>query len=167
MYLIGRYFGEHVSLDWVKQKRWYLGIGYLVGSLMLFGLLMLRYFKGISVRYVFQYDHPLVIMNSCCLLLFFLSFSFNSKVVNWIGSSVFAAYLLQESIYFGEQWVYPTMANFFSNLQSYHSTIWLFVVSVVFLLLSVLIDKLLGVLTKAVLLLFDKFTARIEIFKHK
>lgn len=115
LYLIGRYIGKYVSLEWIKNKRWYFGVGYILGSLLIFGLLMLHYHSNLIVHYVFQYDHPLVILNACLLLLFFLSFTFNSKVVNWFASSVFTAYLLQESLYFGHRWLYPVVAECFAN----------------------------------------------------
>ena len=115
LYLIGRYIGKHISLESIKNKRWCFGFSYVVGSLVLFGLLMLQYYKGINIRYVFQYDHPLVIINACLLLLFFLSLSFQSKSINWVAGSVFTAYLLQESIYFGHRWLYPNVTGLFAN----------------------------------------------------
>ena len=115
LYLIGRYIGKYISLESIKSKRWCFGIGYVVGSVILFGLLMLHYYKGIAIRSVFQYDHPLVILNACFLMLFFLSLSFHSKAINWIASSVLTAYLLQESIYFGHKWLYPNVQECFAN----------------------------------------------------
>ena len=160
LYLIGRYIGKHISLESIKNKRWYFGIGYIVGSLFLFGLLMLQYYKGITIRYVFQYDHPLIIINACLLLLFFLSFSFNNKTVNWIASSVFTAYLLQESIYLGQKWLYPVVADLFANA-SVHWAILLFVLSISFMIISVLIDKLIGLLSKKILMLYDKHFSKV------
>lgn len=115
LYLIGRYIGKYISLDWIRAKRMYFGVGYVLGSLVLFSLVMLHYNYELNVHHVFQYDHPIVIINACCLLLFFLSFSFNSKVINWFASSVFAAYLLQESLYLGHRVIYPLVAEWFAN----------------------------------------------------
>ena len=154
IYLIGRYIGLYVSLDWIKRHRWCFAVGYVVGSLLLFGLILLRY-GGNEINNIFGYDHPLVIINACLLLLFFLSLQFHSRVVNWIASSVFASYLIHESIYFGDQLLYPWSSEYFASLTS-HSELWLLALALGFLLLSVLIDKILALLSRPLLLLYDK-----------
>ena len=155
LYLIGRYIGKYVSLEWIKRKRWSFGLGYIFGSLLLFGLVMLSYCLKLNIPSVFQYDHPLVILNASCLLLFFLGFSFNSRTVNRFASSVFAAYLLQESTYLGHRVIYPVVAKWFANTPP----CWgmrLFVVCIIFLIVSVLVDKFLELVSKPILMLGDK-----------
>ena len=155
LYLIGRYIGKYMSLEWIKRRRWYFGLGYIFGSLVLFGLVMLSYSFKLNISSVFKYDHPFVILNACLLLLFFLGFSFNSKTINWFASSVFTGYLLQESIYFGHRWLYPNLLDCFANTPP-HWAILLFATSAAFLIISVLIDKCLGWVSKPVLMLGDK-----------
>ena len=79
----------------------------------LFALIMLRYHCAWEMHYPLDYNNPFVVVAAIMLLLFFLSWSFQSKAINWLASSVFAAYLLQESIYWGHQWLYPQMRELF------------------------------------------------------
>jgi hypothetical protein len=155
LYLIGRYMGLHISLDWIKQHRWHFCIVYMIGCCLLFGLLMLRYHSGLGIRNVFHYDHPLVVISACSLLLLFLSFEYNSKAVNWVACSVFAAYLLQENIYFGDRFVYPHLADFFAQL-SYGRELVLLGVSIAFMSISLLLDKLIQPVIKALITLVEK-----------
>lgn len=154
LYLIGRYIGEYVSLSSIRKYRWYSLFGYIIGVLDVFVLVLLRYYTEWKIRFHFEYDHPLVVLSAVCLLLFFLSFNFQSKLVNWCASSVFAAYLLQESPYFGRSFLYPFVAEWFANTTIPHvgGCIW---VSLAFLFLSVLLDKLLKPLSTQILKLYD------------
>ncbi|MBR5828059.1 MAG: acyltransferase [Paludibacteraceae bacterium] len=161
LYLIGRYMGQHISHDWIRHHRWQMGIGYIVGSLLLFGLLMLRYHHGVVIRNVFHYDHPLVVINACFLLLMFLSFDFSNKTVNWIAGSVFAAYLFQENIYLGDLYIYPTLANFFEQL-SYGRELALLGISIVFVGICVLLDKLIQCIIRALLKLLSPLLSHLE-----
>ena len=144
-----------MSLEWIKRKRWSFGLGYIFGSLLLFGLVMLSYCLKLNLPSVFQYDHPLVILNASFLFFFFLGFSFNSRTVNWFASSVFAAYLLQESTYLGHRVIYPVVAKWFANTPPYWPIL-LFATSAAFLIISVLIDKCIGWVSKPILMLGDK-----------
>lgn len=154
LYLIGRYIGEYVSLSSIRKYRWYSLLGYIIGCIGCFVLVLLRYYTEWKIRFHFEYDHPLVVLSAVCLLLLLLSFNFQSKLVNWSASSVFAAYLLQESPYFGRSFLYPFVAEWFANTTIPHvgGCIW---VSLAFLFLSVLLDKLLKPLSTQILKLYD------------
>ena len=117
LYLIGRYIGEYVSLDKIRKIRWYSLSGYILGCIGCFLLVLCRYYTDWNIRFEFEYNHPFIIMSACCLLLFFLSFNFQSKFVNWCASSVFSAYLLQESPYFGGRVLYPFISRLFANVE--------------------------------------------------
>ena len=156
IYLIGRYVGKWVSLASIQRHRWYWLLGYLLSALSIFGLVMLRYHCEMSVRYVFDYNHPLVLTAALMLFLFFLSFTFQSKAVNWMASSVFTAYLLQEHIFFGHDYLYPHMRNYFQYVPEGYNIAALLIVSMVFVLISICIDKLLSILSQPLLRLFDR-----------
>ena len=158
LYLVGRYINLHTSLDGIRRYRWLWGIGYLLGSLLLLGLVFLHY-RGYNIFSPYHYDHPIVIVNAVLLFLFFLSFKFQSRIINWIASSVFAAYLLQESIYFGDNLLYPNVREFFSQITSCRE-LWLLVISIGFLLVSVFLDKIIGLCTQPIMHLYDKIVPK-------
>lgn len=161
LYLIGRYIGKYVSFQWIRDKRWYWGISYFIGSFILFLCVMLYYYANLNIHHVFQYDHPIVILNSCFLLLFFLSFKFTNNKVNWFASSVLTAYLLQESTYLGHKLIYPAVSKLFTPplCPPYSWILLLIVVSIVFLIVSVILDKILNILINMILSLYDKYVS--------
>ena len=154
LYLIGRYIGEYVSLSSIRKYRWYSLFGYIIGCIGCFVLVLLRYYTEWKIRFHFEYDHPLVVLSAVCLLLLLLSFNFQSKLVNWCASSVFAAYLLQESPYFGRSFLYPFVAEWFDNITQFKIG-GCILMSLSFLGLSVLLDKLLKPLSNQILKLYD------------
>lgn len=158
IYLIGRYIGKHVSLDSIRAYRWLWLCGYLVACLALFGLIMVRYHFSVKMHYPLDYNNPFVVVAAIMLLLFFLSLNFQSKTVNWIASSVFAAYLIQESCYFGHDWLYPQMREIFVYVPDGWRILVLLGVSGAFLMLSVLIDKILGVISGSILKIYDRYS---------
>ena len=157
VYLLGRCVGKHMPISTIQRHRWTWLAGYLLSALSIFGLVMLRYHCHLTVRYVYDYNHPLVLLAALMLLLFFLSFSFQSKGINWLASSVFAAYLFQESTYLGHQYIYPQMENLFhQHVPQALNIAALFAVSMAFVATSILADKLLGLLSMPLLNLYDR-----------
>ena len=156
IYLIGRYIGKHMTLDYIRSYRWIWLGGYLLSCLSLFGLIMFRYHFSIEMHYPLDYNNPLVVIAAIMLLLFFLSWSFQSKAINWMASSVFAAYLLQESCYLGHEWLYPQMREMFAYIPDSWRILMLLGVSVAFVLLSIMIDKLLSMLSHGILNVYDR-----------
>ena len=75
IYLIGRYVGKHMTIDYIRSYRWIWLGGYLLSCLSLFGLIMLRYHFSIEMHYPLDYNNPLVVIAAIMLLLFFLSLS--------------------------------------------------------------------------------------------
>jgi hypothetical protein len=115
---------------------------------------------GWSVRYDFSYDHPLVVLSACGLFLFFASLNFQNKWVNWCASSVFSAYLLQESPYLGDKVLYPFLREVFANTYAFK---WGgFVFALAFLIITIVIDKLLKPLSNIVLKLYDNYIFKLK-----
>ena len=157
IYLIGRYVGKHMTIDYIRSYRWIWLSGYLLSCLSLFGLIMLRYHFSIEMHYPLDYNNPLVVIAAIMLLLFFLSLTIQNKAVNWMASSVFAAYLLQESCYLGHGWLYPQMRELFVYIPDGWRMLMLLGVSAIFLLLSILIDKVLIILSCGILRAYDRY----------
>ena len=162
IYLIGRYIGEHVQIESIRNYRWLWLAGYLLAALGLFGLIMLRYHFEMEMHYPLDYNNPFVVIAAIMLLLFFLSFSFRSKVINGIASSVFAAYLIQESCYFGHEWLYPQMREMFVHVSDGWRILALLGISIVFMLLCVLVDKILGILSQWILTRYDRLSITLK-----
>ena len=162
IYLIGRYIGEHVQIESIRKYRWLWLAGYLISALALFGMIMLRYHFSIEMHYPLDYNNPFVVVAAMMLLLFFLSFSFRSKVINGIASSVFAAYLIQESCYFGHEWLYPQMREMFVHVSDGWRILALLGISIVFMLLCVLVDKILGILSQWILTRYDRLSITLK-----
>ena len=156
IYLIGRYIGMHVSLDWIRKYRWIWLSGYIIAALGLFGLIMMRYHYSIEMHYPLDYNNPFVVISAVMLLLFFLSITFQSKAINWIASSVFSAYLIQESCFLGHKWIYPNMREAFAAVPEGWRILVLLGVSMAFLLFSVLIDKLLSIVVNSIMKIYDR-----------
>lgn len=157
MYLIGRYVGKHVSVDSIRKFRWLWLIGYIASALGLFGMIMLRYHYSIEMHYPLDYNNPFVVIAAVMLLLFFLSFNFQSKVINWLAGSVFAAYLIQESCYLGHKWIYPHMREMFTYVPDGWRILALLGVSIAFLLLSIIVDKIIGYISHWILNGYDRY----------
>ena len=157
IYLIGRYIGKYMTIDYIRSYRWIWLGGYLLSCLSLFGLIMLRYHFSIEMHYPLDYNNPLVVIAAIMLLLFFLSLTFQNKTVNWMASSVFAAYLLQESCYLGHEWLYPQMREVFVHIPDGWRILMLLGFSVAFLLLSILIDKVLSIFSRGILRAYDRY----------
>lgn len=160
IYMIGRYVGAHVREESIRRYRWLWLVGYLLASLALFGIVMLRYHCAWTVRYPLDYNNPFVVTAAVMLLLFFLSWHFESKVVNWMAGGVFAAYLFQESKYWGHDWLYPQMCEFFVDVPDGWRILVLVGVSMAFLVLSVVVDKLIGLAVNAVIKVYDRWQAK-------
>ena len=168
VYLVGRCVGKHLPLGTIQRHRWSWLVGYLLSAMSIFGLVMLRYHCHLVVRYVYDYNHPLVLMAALMLFLFFLSFSFNSKGINWLASSLFAAYLFQESTFLGHQYLYPQMESFFHHYvpQTWNIAL-LFIVSIVFVAICIVADKLIHLLSMPILTFYDHVVEKLTLKTNK
>lgn len=98
IYLIGRLL--YLYKDRILVARWKSLLSYIVIALVItvIALYMLvvqgNDWMTIQKSFIFSYSNPLVILESICLFLVFYSIKLNSKFVNYIGSSIFAVYLL-------------------------------------------------------------------------
>lgn len=101
LYVIGGSLRRYCTPDWLQSKRRML-FWVLVVSCLLWGMLALsrawRHELGFHLpfNYPFRYCNPLIVTASVSLLLFCMSFRFESRTVNWLATSALAVYLVQE-----------------------------------------------------------------------
>jgi surface polysaccharide O-acyltransferase-like enzyme len=97
IYLIARYIKVYGGKIFNLDKKWDAAI-YLLMTFLTPTLLIASYYLAPAVWHysslLFWYNNPLVIIMSVYFCLFFTKLSFKSKVVNFIGASSFAVYLI-------------------------------------------------------------------------
>lgn len=115
LYFIGRYIAKYVDILDIQKTR-ALGSGVFVFGSILFGLLPVINSKlsllpdWSPILNYRAYSHPLLLINSIALLMLFLTFRFQSKVINWFAASAFSVYLISENSYIRDYW-YDFAAN--------------------------------------------------------
>lgn len=115
MYFIGRYLRLHTPS--FSQYRWWLLLLYGVCSILV-GTIDYSNVAGIlptSQWFAIDgYNHPLVMASSIALFMFFITLSFQSRIVNYIAQSCLPLYLVHGSCYIvGE--VYKYLANMYNE----------------------------------------------------
>lgn len=117
LYMIARYFNKYISLDVIRKYRWVWLVGFFIGSTIIFGLAAIesKYSVPVCLR-AYPYCSPWVLMGAISLLLFALSFTFESKVVNWFASSSLSSYLMDGTPYFGMGLWFPWLASWMMPL---------------------------------------------------
>ncbi len=157
LYLIGRYIGKQITIKELQSKRWWFWGLFIVCCLCTFGVAVLKQHYHFDLKGLrpYLYNSWFVIGGAVGLVMFVKSFQFYSKIINWFASSALAAYLLQESTYFGHQILYPWSVKFFANVSG-GGLWWLFVFAVSFFIIAVLVDKIGQLLFMPILKLYDK-----------
>jgi len=165
IYMVGRYIHEHVSLDIVRQKRWMWLCVFGGCTLITFGLSLLALYKGNipCCLAAYPYNSPWAMMAAISLLLFALSFEFESRAINWMASSSLAGYLFQDSAYFGFKLLYPAVALRAASHSQMEAYLLLIPISVIFLLSVICVDKLWQVsFIQPCLRLYDRVATKIS-----
>ena len=95
LYSLSRYVRLYPSKLVMYKKEVYL-IGYILISLFLMvcSFSIILFDRSTLLFKVFGYTNPLVIISSLSLLLYFSKLKINSRLINWLAASSFAAYLL-------------------------------------------------------------------------
>ena len=110
-----------------------------------------RFFKA------FAYNNVFVLTAAIGFFLFILSFDIKSRAINWLSSSCLAAYLLQGSVlpyswYIGVLEKYPPLQN----------PCQIILVSALFLIISLLFDKVRILMVKPLKMLSNKYVPKVE-----
>ena len=141
IYLIGAFIGS-ISEDKIieSNKVRLVAISLYGGTCILWAILSyLNSLNDIPYWKMIAYNNPVVIIASISFFMVFCTFRFRSNWINWVAQSVFAAYLLQEGI---DNWLYPRYASMFFSNTIISKICILIVTSILWLLLSVLIDRI-------------------------
>lgn len=111
LYLLSRYMNLYAVKDVYIRKTTCFVI-YLLISLLIafFAFVMLRYGELGSIRRIYYYTCPLVIIQAAAFMLFFTKFKFKSATINWIAISTLAIYLVHSSPFWSK--------TFYDNLIS-------------------------------------------------
>lgn len=160
LYMIGAFIRHYVSFESIKSHRW-SNFGVYTISALVWGIFVAiqvykfpflgRFFKA------FSYNNIFVLTAGIGLFLFMLSFDIKSKVINWLASSCLAAYLLQGSVLpygwcIGVLEKYPSMQNPYLLLT----------ISTLFLIISLLFDKLRVMIAKPLIYINKTYVQKIE-----
>ena len=136
LYVIARYIKLHVDESDILRYRWLWLALFISICIVVIGL------QFVTTRSMYSYDNPLIIIAALTLLLFFITIPFRNRFVNWAATSVFSAYLIQESPYFGKMWLYPCCAEMFANNVCGGGAILFGVFTFATLVVSIAVDKL-------------------------
>lgn len=127
---------------------------YIIGSLLL-GLLTIlnvKYWHNTTSvwLYTVNYNHPLLILNSIGIFLFFSSLKFRSRVINYFAPSVLVVYLIHECEWFSSSY-YEMVARCWENcLEGIPRVLFLFIWCIGVFLISVAVDQLRKIVTKPI-----------------
>lgn len=144
LYLIGRYiyiYTERKS-NWkyrLKCLGGYVSLSLLMGIIGYVDFFYLR--SSCSFLNVHVYNNPLLIMSSIALLMFMLTFSFQSKVINWLSASSLAIYLLHDQCYTSST-IYGAIGNLCAPLNSQYAIyLMLILLALIFMAACIAFDK--------------------------
>ena len=101
LYMIGRYLNVKNTFIQKRLKKLHLLAGYLVCTFITASLgIFLLLYKGTSdymFYWVWRYNSPFVILGAVSLFMFFNSFTFRKRWINYIATSTFSVYLIHEN----------------------------------------------------------------------
>lgn len=141
------------------NRHFYIGC-YIVYTLVitLMGLL--------NIPFTYYYSNPFVILSSLALFLYFRTYSFRNRVINWVASSAFAVFLFHTTSPFGE-WLKTVDVYLFStySLGVYVMTVSCLIVGV--FALSIVLDKLRMFLFECLYPSVWKYSVRFSSFFNK
>ena len=153
LYLIGGYLRRYCITDWLKDHRRQCVWVYVCCSFLWGVMTMLKaYHIRIPFWKPFTYCNPLVMGASVGFFLFIMSFRFKSRMVNWLAASVLSVYLVQEGV-FRYKWLYSLADNWSPVFKMFM----LLILSVGFLLVVLMLDKIRILLMKPFWRFYDHY----------
>lgn len=149
LYTLARYSklypNRFTSFDKKIDLMIYLGISLL---LAIVGYLFVVNNINFLTDKIFSYVNPLVILSALYLLLFFSKIKIHSSIINWIGASSFAVFLLHTNPNLCIQYFVPSVKFIVSEYNGFFFVIVLLSFLISIFLLAILIDQLRLVLWK-------------------
>ena len=159
LYLLARYFSKYKSRWMTYDRKVYLLVFILVSFIgavasYAFGVFRIPYFNGL----IFRYDSPVVILASLSLLIYFSKLHFHSKIINWIGASSFAVFLLHTNPNLCEQHFIPMIQKIYSLNEGMVCVLNIGAFLLIIYVVAILLDQIRKITWyKLELLLLEKF----------
>lgn len=137
MYLIGLYIGKYFTLTDGNRRNVRLRsyIIYVISTILI--TLMAAVTES---NFAFAYNSPLVIVSSVALFIVFATLQFNSKWINYVASSAFAAYLIHKNPYIWGGFIKPFTKSVWENSSLLEFTLFYILFALFVFALSVLVD---------------------------
>lgn len=135
MYLIGRYFRK---ASWSPSSTLSRFMWIVVYTALTVGIFLTAIYLPDKA---FAYNSPLVIGASVSFFLIFASFQFSSRVVNTLGASAFAVYLLHKAPVIWVMVVKPTVIRVWGHTDILTFSFFILVASIGVYLLSWVLDQ--------------------------
>ncbi len=141
LYLLMRYIKIHKPSFSTKSKSVDILI-FLAVVLLNVALLYLSVRKyGYEMKRLFYYDSPLVVVMSLYFFLFFTKTSFKSRIINWIGVSCFAPYLIHANSFVWNNYFSNYILSWHDNLSMQKEVVYSVFLIVIMFFVAILIDK--------------------------
>lgn len=140
LYILARYLYLYPIKFTQLNKYIYLAM-YLAATMATTVIALLMIIKSGDVGRFYNYNSPLVVFASVCILLFFSKISIHSKIINWVAISCFAAYVIHCSPTFFSTYL-TTIKEWYDKESTIvflsYTTLW---IAGVFIM-SILLDKI-------------------------
>lgn len=140
LYLLARYVRLYPCRIWSLPK-WVDVMIYLAFAVLLTAAACLLRYHGERIGHLFMYSNPVVIVMSLHFVLFFSKLNFSSRVINWLGCSAFAIYLVHSSSYISTRFYDKIILNWFNNEPRFEFIIYSATFIAVVFIVSILLDK--------------------------
>lgn len=111
VYMIGRFLRLHVSSGWLRARRNFIAVIYLVSTTCVFAMSL--YMKPLMA---FAYNSPWVLASTTSLFMLFASVGIQSRTINYIARSAFAVYLIHKAPFVWGTYMKPWIAGFHAAL---------------------------------------------------
>lgn len=144
IYLIARYIRVYGG-KWFTLSKWHDLSIYLLISIGTAVLIFIMAFVSPAVWHhsgrMFLYNSPLVIIASVYLALFFTKLDFKSKLVNMVGASCFAVFLIHGDSLIASPYVEPLCKNLFFNNNIFYFSIMITLLIIALFVVAFLVDQ--------------------------
>lgn len=151
---------HHYQSVWENVRKYCWIVFFMILNCLTFIILLKfnrhSYIGQIMWQCSFLYCSPLLILNSILLFMFFSGLHFHSKVINYLGCSTFAVYIIHCQPTFHKYIIMPLITiistNYFSYTQSSLNIVFMYIIfiglTIGIMLMSIGIDKALTPLWK-------------------
>lgn len=144
IYLIARYIHVHGTRVLSYDKKWDLSI-YLLISIAAPVLVIVSYYLLPVVWHhsgrLFLYNSPFVMLSSVCLCLFFAKLKFRSRIVNFVGASAFAVFLIHGDALISKKLLPEFCTQMFHSYDIFSFSAIITVSIIILFLVSIFVDQ--------------------------